>query len=140
MKEKQSFTGRCLCGGVRVAGDMHAPDVAACHCDMCRRCSAGPFMEVTCDQVAFEGEEHIGRIRSLEWAERGFCKTCGSNLFYHIVGTDEYQISVGLLDDQTRLRLVSQVFIDRKPPFYAFSNDTKTITEAEVIAEYAPPQ
>lgn len=139
MAKTHHVTGRCLCGGVKFSAEAETLDVTACHCDMCRRWSAGPFMEVNCKNVQFEGEDHVGRIRSSDWAERGYCKACGSNLFYHIIGGEDYQLSAGLLDDQTSLQLTMQVFIDRKPPFYEFSNTTKMMTQAEVFALYAPP-
>jgi hypothetical protein len=107
---------------------------------MCRRWSSGPFFEVTCQKVAFEGAENIGRIRSSDWAERGFCTRCGSNLFYHIVDADDYQIAAGLIDDPSALQLTLQVFTDRKPPFYTLAEKTKTMTGAEVFAAFAPPQ
>ena len=44
--------------------------------------------------------------------------SCGSNLYYHLVDSSEFQIAAGLLDDQSELRLSLQVFIDKKPPFY----------------------
>ena len=97
-------------------------------------------MEVTCQAVAFEGEESIGRIRSSDWAERGFCSKCGSNLFYHIIDSPEYQVSAGLFDDQSKLRMSLQVFTDSKPEFYEFSNETRMMTAAEVVAAFAPPQ
>jgi hypothetical protein len=81
MAEGMKLTGTCLCGAVKVAANANKPMVAVCHCEMCRRWSSGPFMEVDCQQVVFEGEENIRRIRSSEWAERGFCTRCGSNLF-----------------------------------------------------------
>ncbi len=96
-------------------------------------------MEVTCENVRFDGEEHVGCARSSDWAERGFCKECGSNLFYHIVGADDYQISSGLLDDQSKLRFTLQVFTDSKPPFYTFADKTKMMTGDEVAAAFAPP-
>lgn len=95
-------------------------------------------MELSCQNVRFEGEDSISRIRSSDWAERGFCNKCGSNLFYHIMESDEYQISTGLLDDQSQLHLALQVFVDRKPAFYDFAQKTKELTEAEVFAMYAP--
>lgn len=97
-------------------------------------------MEVNCQAVTFEGEENVGRIRSSDWAERGFCTKCGSNLFYHIVEGSDYQVSAGLFDDQSKLRMSLQVFTDSKPSFYEFSNKTKMMTGEEVIAEFAPPQ
>ena len=87
----------------------------------------------------FEGEEHIERYRSSKWAERGFCRICGSNLFYTIVDSGEYILAAGALDDQSDLTLDSQIFIDEKPAFYEFANETSNMTGAEVFAKYAPP-
>jgi hypothetical protein len=75
-------------------------------------------------------------VRSSDWAERGFCNKCGSNLFYHIIDSNEFQISAGLFDDQSGLRLLLQVFVDRKPRFYTLADKTETMTEAEVFAVY----
>ncbi len=105
---------------------------------MCRRWSSGPYFEVSCESATFEGEENITRFRSSDWAERAFCKRCGSNLFYHIIDSNEFQMSAGFLDDQSDLRLALQVFIDEKPPFYTLADKTETMTAAEVYAAYAP--
>lgn len=96
-------------------------------------------MAVSCQTINFEGQENIGRIRSSDWAERGFCNKCGSNLFYHIVDDSDYQVAAGLFDDQSKMRLSLQVFTDFKPAFYEFSNKTKMMTGEEVIALFAPP-
>ena len=139
MTQGVKLTGRCMCRAVRITGYANDPKVAACHCDMCRRWSSGPYFEVSCENVSFEGENKITKIRSSDWAERAFCKICGSNLFYHLIDSTEYQIAAGLLDDQSELRLSLQVFIDEKPPFYTLADDTETMTAAEVLAAYAPP-
>ena len=139
MNEQVKLTGRCLCGAVKIAGTADEPKVAACHCKMCRRWSSGPYFEVSCEDVSFEGEDSITRIRSSDWAERGFCKKCGSNLFYRLIDSSEYQIAAGLLDDQSDLRLSLQVFIDKKPPYYTLADRTETMTAAEVYAAFAPP-
>ena len=36
--------------------------------------------------VIFEDESAIGVFESSEWAERGFCKSCGTALFYRLRG------------------------------------------------------
>ena len=95
-------------------------------------------MSLNCQAVTVEGQESIGRIRSSDWAERGFCTKCGSNLFYHLVGSNDYQIAAGLFDDQSMLRMSLQVFTDSKPDFYGFANETKMMTGAEMIALFAP--
>ena len=140
MSDTVEVTGRCLCGSVTVTGRATAPKVAACQCRMCRRWSSGPYFEVTCTNVEFEGAERISTIRSSDWAERGFCSRCGSNLFYHIIDSDEFQISAGLLDEPSDLRLTLQVFTDEQPRYYTLADTTETMTGAEVFAKYAPPQ
>lgn len=139
MTKRVKLTGRCMCGAVQFTGMANEPEVAACHCEMCRRWSSGPYFEVSCESVTFEGEDNITKIRSSDWAERGFCKICGSNLFYHLVDSKDFQIAAGLLDDPSELRLALQVFIDKKPPFYTLADDTKTMTATEVFEAYAPP-
>ncbi|SDU47247.1 GFA family protein [Stappia sp. ES.058] len=139
MTSKVKLAGRCMCGAVEISGTADGPTAGACHCDMCRRWSSGPFFEVTCGDLVFQGEDSIIRFRSSVWAERGFCGKCGSNLFYHIVDSDEYQIAAGLLDQQSDLRLALQVFTDSKPSYYTLADDTETMTGAEVYAAFAPP-
>ncbi len=133
----KKLSGKCLCGAVRVTGTADDPVVSACHCDMCRRWSSGPFFEVTCKNVSFDGEASITKIRSSDWAERGFCNKCGSNLFYHIIDSDEYQIAAGLIDDPSDLRLSLQVFTDAKPPYYTLADKTEMMTAADVYAAFA---
>lgn len=137
MTDELKLTGQCMCGAVTFTATARKPNVSACHCDMCRRWSAGPFMALSCQAVTFEGQDNISRTRSSNWAERGFCKQCGSNLFYHLVDSGDYQMAAGLFDDQSKLRLSLQVFTDEKPDFYEFGNQTKMMTGAEVIALFA---
>ena len=133
--------GQCLCGAVKfIAKDM-SNNVEACHCGMCRKWGGGPLMAVDCGtEVIFEGEENITIYDSSEWAERGFCKKCGSHLFYRLKESHEHQMPAGLFDNQENFNFNLQVFIDRKPSFYSFANKTNEMTEAEVIEKYAPEQ
>jgi hypothetical protein len=88
--------------------------------------------------VSFKGEENISVFNSSAWAERGFCNNCGSHLFYRLKESKQYHMPVGLFDEQKRLVFDHQVFIDEKPAFYAFANETSEMTGAEVFAKYAP--
>jgi len=131
----------CLCGEVRIKANHVSRHVTACHCHMCRKWGGGPFMEVDCGtEVSFEGEQSISVFDSSEWAERGFCKQCGSHLFYRLKDTKQHMIPVGLFDDANNFSFDHQVFIDKKPAYYRFANKTKDMTEAEVFAMYAPEQ
>ncbi|SQI43307.1 Uncharacterized conserved protein [Leminorella richardii] len=140
MSETQIAHGRCLCGSVGITAGKMSRHVGACHCGMCRKWGGGPFLAVDCGtEVTFSGEEHIGVFRSSEWAERGFCKMCGTSLFYRIVDGQQYAVPIGLFDDAESLVFDIQVFIDRKPDYYSFVGEMQMMTEAEVIAMYAPP-
>ena len=133
-------SGKCLCGAVLFECDGVEAQHHACHCKMCRRWSGGPALAVEVERVAFEGAENIARFRSSEWAERGFCKQCGANLFYRIVDSDQYIITAGAFDDQSGFEMASQFFIDEKPGFYEFANQTRMMTGPEVFAMYAKPE
>ena len=139
MSDGGKRTGRCLCGAVKITLTGDHRNVGVCHCGMCRRWGSGPNMAIDVGKdIDIGGKEQVTVYRSSDWAERAFCKTCGSNLYYRIVETDDHVVCAGILDDQGSLILASQIFIDEKPDFYDFANETKTMTGAEVFAMYAP--
>lgn len=131
--------GQCLCGAIHVTAKSKN-HVGACHCGMCRKWCSGPFMAVDCGtEVLFQGEDNISVFDSSAWAERGFCKKCGSHLFYKLKASQQYIMAAGLFEDQEGLQFDHQVFIDEKPAYYTFANQTNDMTGAEVFAKYAPP-
>lgn len=141
MSGKIIRTGRCLCGSVTFVAKDADSSVGACHCTMCRHWGGGPFMEVDCgSQVQFEGSEFITVYSSSDWAERGFCRKCGSNLFYRLKHNNQHQIPPGLFDEDSGLVFNHQVFVDERPEYYEFANETSEMTGPEVYAKYAPKQ
>ena len=132
--------GSCLCGAVRFTAEPKDHEVGACHCSMCRKWTAGPFMVRDCgDTLKVENAANLGVYRSSEWAERCFCKKCGSALFYRLVQNGNCYASAEAFDDRASYALTSQVFIDEKPAYYDFANKTHNMTGAEVFAAFAPP-
>lgn len=129
---------QCLCGSVKVtAREQH--QVSVCHCGICRRWGGGPLFAVHCGQdVQFEGREFVTDYSSSEWANRGFCRRCGTHLYYHLLDANEYILPAGLFQDEAGMALSEQIFIDQKPAFYNFREQTNNLTEAEVFAKYAP--
>ena len=133
-------SGSCLCGAVRINAKSVNKHAGVCHCSMCRKWSGGPWMAVDCGvDITLDGEESIAVYNSSEWAERGFCNKCGSHLFYRLKESKQYVVPVGLFDDDIPFIFDHQIFIDEKPSFYAFANETSNMTGAEVFAKYAPP-
>ncbi|MBT8083893.1 MAG: GFA family protein [Woeseia sp.] len=140
MSQNIDLQGQCLCGSIRIKAESVKNSVGACHCKSCRRWGGGPFMEVDCGQaVTISGEEHLSVFNSSEWAERGFCRQCGAHLFYRIKESGQHMIPVGLFDDGVDLVFESQVFIDEKPSYYHFANETQDLTGAELFAKFGAP-
>jgi len=130
--------GQCLCGAVTITVSA-AKDVEACHCGMCRRWGGGPLMTIRCgSDVRISGSDHLAIFDSSKWAERGFCKTCGTHLFYRLKPSNEYAVPAGLFQSKEGFEFTEQIFIDKKPPYYDFANATSFLTEAQVIQKYAP--
>lgn len=125
-------TGSCLCGSVTFEAET-MPTMQACHCSMCRKWGSGPFMAVPCKSASFRGP--VSRFASSPGVERGFCSTCGSNLFFH-AGGPIHAIPVSLFDDPSDLPFRAEIYIDDKPDTYAFANDTKKMTGAEFEAKF----
>jgi hypothetical protein len=137
MEEARSMKGHCLCGAIAI----EVPDrttVDACHCGMCRRWSGGPALGIACgSDVQIEGSEKLKVYRSSDWAERAFCGECGTHLFYRLVPTQDYFVPAGLFADDQPFEFTEQIFVDRKPHYYDFANQTVNLTEAEVFAKFA---
>jgi hypothetical protein len=136
-----SMTGKCLCGAVSFVAQNVDTNAHSCHCSMCRTWSGGPAVSVAARSVTFKGIDNITRFASSLWAERGFCKHCGTNLFYRLKETDSYHMWSGPFEDQTRFTLASEIYIDEKPPTYALAGDHPRLTGAEFLASIgqAPP-
>lgn len=140
MSETSTARGTCLCGEVTFSAAQTPAEVGACHCNICRRWGGGPLMAVNCGpNVEFRHAESIKVFDSSAWADRGFCGECGTHLFYRVKQSGEYLMPVGLFAEAPEWNFDHQVFIDEKPHFYAFSNQTTDMTGPEVFAQFAPP-
>lgn len=128
--------GSCLCGAVMFSAEDVDSEFHICHCSMCRRWVGGPTFSVAAKGVVFRGEEHIQRYGSSAAAERGFCRVCGSSLFYRSKETGHYVLGMGAFDDQTSFRTGSEIYFDQKPPGYEFAGAHPRFTEEEYLASH----
>lgn len=133
--------GQCMCGAVTVSMTPARHSIGACHCDMCRRWTSSMLMTIP----ASPGYAALGPVKtyvSSDWAERAFCGTCGSALWYRITAPGEMhgqtQMAAGLFENAGESKLSLELFIDNKPEGYAFAGAHRTMSEAEVKAAYAP--
>jgi hypothetical protein len=104
------------------------------------RCGSPPRRRSATSALATAACAAAGQpVRSSEWAERCFCKQCGTPLFYRLIAQNQYFVSAEALDDRAGYTFTSQIFIDEKPGYYDFANKTQNMTGAEVFAAFAPP-
>jgi len=135
-------TGGCLCGAVRFEAEIAHTDFHTCHCEMCRRWTGSALMAVTLPEAAvnWQGCEHIARYQSSAWAERGWCRRCGSSLFYKVTDATlfpiEWEIPLGLFDDPNGMTMTREIYVDQKTDSFAYAGEREQLTEAQVLALY----
>jgi len=132
--------GQCVCGATTFTVELKNHDVHACHCSICRRQTSGVIMTIDVEQgsLQFTQDQHLSIYNSSDWGERGFCNCCGTNLFWRTKDQSYCNINAFALDQQPQdIKFDMEIFIDNKPEFYAFNNETKKLTEADVIALFA---
>lgn len=137
---KKLVKGKCLCGQVELTFAIEKKEFSVCHCSMCRQWGGGPLMTVDLENgfEVLSGDTFIGKYNSSEWAERHFCKNCGTHLMYRLKESGHSNVPLGILENFEEFKFNLQIYIDSKPHNYDFSNQTKMMTEAEVIAMFAP--
>ena len=96
-ESNDNYTGSCFCGAVRFTVTGSPVAMGYCHCESCRRWSAGPVNAFTLwkpDAVRVtQGAENIGTYHMTGRSHRKWCKTCGGHLFTEHPGwgvTDVY--------------------------------------------------
>ena len=120
-----AHSGGCLCGAVRYAVRGPLRPVVACHCSQCRKTS-GNYVAASAARKADLSVEDKGALswfRSSDFAQRGFCRTCGSNLFWRSDDGDYISVMAGTLDGPTGLRTAAHIFIDDKGDYYEIEGD-----------------
>ncbi len=126
------ISGRCECGAVtfQIKGELKPP--TACHCSQCRRLSghfwAGTWAQL--DDLRFINKDGLTWFQSSDWAERGFCKSCGSSLFYRL-RDDNSRISVaaGSLGKPTGLQLYRHIYVADKGDYYDITDGLPQLKE-----------
>ena len=97
-------TGSCLCGAV--AFEINGPmgPVTACHCTQCRKMTGNYWasFHVADADLKFTRTDGLKWFDSSDFAKRGFCKECGSTLFWKKNDSNETSICPGSIDGKFR--------------------------------------
>ena len=117
-------TGGCHCGTVTFSVTGPVRGVVYCHCEQCRR-QSGHFVAATaCDdeQFSLSGAENLSWYAASDTAKRGFCRTCGSLLFWKANDSDKISIMAGSFDKPTGLTESHHIHIADKGDYYEITD------------------
>ena len=127
--------GSCLCGDTRMQVTVDNTRISACHCSMCRKWTGGPLLVVHCSQPPVVEGRAPSVYDSSDWAQRGFCGRCGTHLYYRLKANDFYAVPVGLLDGDEAWDFDLQIFVEQKPAWYCFANQTTELTGEQAFEQ-----
>ncbi|WP_349976147.1 GFA family protein [Pseudomonas sp. WHRI 8519] len=127
--------GSCLCGETRLHVTVDTTHISACHCSMCRKWTGGPLLVVHCSQPPVIEGRSPSVYDSSDWAQRGFCGRCGTHLYYRLKANDFYAVPVGLLDGEEAWDFDLQIFVEQKPAWYCFANQTTELTGQQAFEQ-----
>ena len=96
-----ALTGGCQCGAIRYRLDGAPLRASICHCRMCQKAGAAPFMAfaaIPLDKFHVT-KGVIATFASSDIAERGFCAKCGTPLTYRVLAGHATSVTILSLDD-----------------------------------------
>ena len=112
--------GSCNCGRVRWQVEGELRHVVACHCTQCRK-QSGHFFAATnapTASLSIQGADHLKWYQSSADARRGFCRECGSALFWKFNDAETTSILAGSIDGNSKLRLAEHIHVADKGDYY----------------------
>ncbi len=119
--------GSCLCGGVCYEIDGEIGPMAHCYCSMCRKHHGASFATYVGVRAAdfrwVKGEDLVARYRSSPGLERGFCRTCGSNLPLPDSAGETFFLPAGTLDDDPGVRPAAHIFVASNAPWVGIEDN-----------------
>lgn len=122
-------SGACLCGSVcyEVRGELR--DILYCHCEKCRRTHGhlSAYASSRREDLRLVEEAGLTWYRSVKDETpdvyRGFCRVCGSSVFWDPRGQENVYISAGTLDPPTGVKAVGHVWLSQAGDYYEINDD-----------------
>ena len=114
----------CLCGGVQLKIKGSLRDVLNCHCYQCMKTHGNyaAYTRALEEDIKFIKKRTLKWFRSSKKAKRGFCKKCGSSMFFKFLGNNSISISAGTFSNPTKLKAKKNIFVKGKLDYYNLDN------------------
>ena len=126
MSDDEKITkGGCLCGNVRFEVKGPLRNVVNCHCSMCQKLhgSFGAHTKARKVNISVTYDKGLAWYKTSEVARRGYCRDCGSSLFWEPFEYDATGILAGSLDGPTNLKTIGHIFVGEKSDFYDLEDE-----------------
>ena len=116
--------GGCLCGRVRFMTRGPLRGVVYCHCGQCRR-QTGHYLaatDVADENIVIDGADNLTWFAASDFAQRGFCKSCGSVMFWKRNGADKVSVTAGTFAAPSGLAGECHIFVADKGDYYEIAD------------------
>ncbi len=136
----REYSGGCQCGAIRWHAAELRDNPHICHCRMCQKAFGNMFA----DLVGIR-HEHLtwtrgapSEFESSSAAARGFCKDCGTPLYYRSLGGPHVSMSIGSFDTPHLVPILYEMGLEgRHPDFHPLPGARQIGTTVEGDGEEA---
>jgi len=100
---QKSYNGKCFCGTVQFTVSGDPAGMGYCHCESCRKWSAGPVNAFTLWKPdsfrVTRGADKIGTYNKTPHSYRKWCTQCGGHVFTDHPGMGLIDVYAAVIDD-----------------------------------------
>jgi hypothetical protein len=133
----ETIRGGCICGAVKFEVSDPQRQVIACHCRQCRRMSGHYFAASAASWSGLKLTESSGLawFASTTTSRRGFCRLCGSSLFFDHGPDDPVGIAAGAFDIEPGFELAAHIWVDEAGGYYRIADALPRYTGTEWVED-----
>lgn len=129
----RAYSGGCQCGAVRWHAAELRDNPHVCFCRMCQKAMGNLFA----DLVGIR-HEHLTWTRgtpaefmSSDHAARGFCRDCGTPLYYRSIGGPHVSMTIGSFDEPHLIPILYQMGLEGRHPSIPVLADIEAVGTTE---------
>ncbi len=135
------YCGSCLCGVVRFEIDEFLPQVAHCHCSMCRKFHGAAYATIVgVSRSKFhwlEGKGALKQYTADNGTTRTFCGHCGSSLTFSSpkAPKEVIEIALGTVNGNVPVKPTAHIFVGSSASWTVMSDDLPRFKEGRDSAK-----
>lgn len=114
----KNWSGGCQCGAIRFTAEPNLKNGHLCHCRMCQKAVGAPFaahVGVPAETLNWT-KGSPAEFESSEAIFRGFCRDCGTYLYFRRHGTNRQSMSIAAFDRAADIPLDAELGIESRWP------------------------